>query len=650
MGGVANRLSGIRFLPETADEALLSHPLRDISDIEAIEQTPLEDRLRISDFYLRVQIALQAHDQETKAISFIADGNVDGVVEEASFGTLREKVDRVAALLRSHAIQRDDVVAIILPTLPATYWAILGAMATAIPFPINWMLETKPLISLIAESGAKAIIALGPTPGFKIWESLLEGLGELAPGLPIWSVRGPGGEEQPGDLDKALNSVLPCNTARERRQNPRRAQDIAAYLHSGGTTGSPKIVRLTHRNLSYRHWAQQLVMQVEFGEIMLQDTPIFHVGGLAGRSLPMLASGARFVIPSIMGARDKRYISNYWRFVERFRLTRLSGVPTMFSIIAKNPPGDIDLSSLRPFFQTGSSALPPSVQRDFETVSGCRILNSYGLTENTATVAVDLRDGERRQGSSGVRVPYTHVRIVAQDGGRRRICGANEIGMIEVDGPAVTPGYLDASKAANSRSDDGWLITGDLGRLDEAGRLYVTGRAKDIIIRGGHNIEPAPIEDAVLRSPDVIYAAAVGKPDAYAGELPVAYVQLAPGSTLDEAQLIALAANSIEERAAIPKQILVVDRLPLTALQKPDKVALRMDAARRAFTDALGSVGLGRGKLGVSVESHTSRGTVVKLAVRNVLASERERLVDDIRGVMESYAFNYDIVWPDEAQ
>ncbi|MDB5454463.1 MAG: AMP-dependent synthetase and ligase, partial [Caulobacter sp.] len=477
---------------QTADAALLGRPLATLADIEAIERLPLEARLTVVDFHQRVALALEAHDPAKIAISFIADGEIDAAVEEITFSTLRDKIGRTAALLRRHAIGRGDVVAILLPTMPAIYWTILGAMSRAIPFPLNWMLEPEHLLDLLTQANVKAVIALGPTPGFKIWDSLTAIQDRLPAGVRIWSVAGPGGQVLPAhDLDLQLAALTKADAAPDGTP-PARADDVAAYLHSGGTTGLPKIVKLSHRNIAYRHWTTQLAMQIQRGEVVLQDTPVFHVGGLAGRCLPMLASGASLVIPSIMGARDKRYMANYWKFVDRFAVTRLSGVPTMFALLAKSPPQGEDLSSLHRNFMTGSTALPNSVRRAFEQVSGVRILNSYGLTENTATVAFELRDGEAKEGSSGVRAPYTEVRVAALDGpgGLSRLCGPNETGMLQVRGPGVTLGYLNPVHNAAARTPDGWLVTGDLGRLDQDGAVFVTGRAKDVIIRGGHNIDP----------------------------------------------------------------------------------------------------------------------------------------------------------------
>ena len=153
------------------------------------------------------------------------------------------------------------------------------------------------------------------------------------------------------------------------------------------------------------------------------------------------------------------------------------------------------------------------------------------MTENTSVVAIEPRDGPAKEGGSGIRVPYTQVRAaITDDSGVWRICGPNEIGMLQVNGPGVTPGYLDPLNERGARTEDGWLISGDLGRIDEDGFVFVTGRAKDVIIRGGHNIDPGLIEEPLMQSPDVLLTAAVGKPDAHAGELPIAYVQLVPGS------------------------------------------------------------------------------------------------------------------------
>lgn len=637
-------LSPITIVPGTADADLLARPLRDLSDIERIESVPLDHRLSIVDFYQRIALALAARNRDDTAIHFIPDGDIDGIVHETSFAALRRNIQRVASLLGSRLIRHPDVVAIVLPTMPAAYWTIIGTMAQAVPFPVNWMLEPQYLLGLLTDANVKAIIALGPTRGFKIWESVMSIKDQLPAGVPVWSVTAPGSKVLPEfDLDLQLLAQERAAVDSVGAATARDGADVAAYVHSGGTTGLPKIVKLSHRNISYRHWTLQLAMQITLGEVVLQDTPMFHVGGLAGRCLPMLASGASLVIPSLMGARDKRYIANYWKFVARFRVTRLSGVPTTFSVLAKSPPQGEDLSSLKRNFVTGSSALPNSVRREFERISGVRILNSYGLTENTASVAIELRDGQSHEGSSGVPVPYTRVRVKRLEERERssESCGPDQTGMIQVSGPGVTLGYLNESHTYATRTADGWLITGDLGRIDKDGNLYVTGRSKDIIIRGGHNIDPGLIEDALLQSPEVLLAAAVGKPDAHAGELPVAYVQLVAGSEVSEARLLALVAARIAERAAIPKEIFIIERIPLTDAGKPAKVRLRHDAAERTFRSALSQItalSTTPHRLQVSVNSHPLHGTLVTILLTTPARFDATALVAAIDELMSHYS------------
>ena len=194
-----------------------------------------------------------------------------------------------------------------------------------------------------------------------------------------------------------------------------------------------------------------------------------------------------------------------------------------------------------------------------------------------------------RRRCSGLRVPYVKLRIVKMGAGGKvlRDCAVDENGMVLVGGPGVAGGYLDPAQDKGAFLPDGFFVTGDLGSLDADGYLRISGRQKDLIIRSGHNIEPGLIEDALLQSPWVALAAAVGKPDAHAGELPIAYVQLHPGAQVTADELMRYAAEHIPERPAVPKEIVVLDKLPLTSVGKPMKHVLQMDAAKRVFDEAL---------------------------------------------------------------
>ena len=635
-------------VPETADADLLNQPLRCLADVEAIERIPLDGRLGVVDISQRIALGLAVRNPGDTAISYVSDGDVDRRPVKISFSELRGNIDRTVSLLRASGIGRGDVVAVLLPAVPAIYWSILGATAAGIAFPVNWMLEPRHVLHLLKEAKAKAVIALGPTPGFKIWESLMSIAGDLPSGISIWSVAGPDGEVLP-DTDFDAHVVNPASQPGPTYE--RAGEDTAIYLHSGGTTGLPKIVRISHRNASYRHWTLQLAYKAVAGEVVFHDTPMFHSGGLMGRCITPLASGASVLIPSVMGARDKRYIANYWKFVEKYRVTRLSGVPTTLAVLAKSPPHGEDLSSLKPYFVTGSTAMPIPIRKRFEQISGVRVLNSYGMTENTASIAIDPRDGETKEGSSGIRLPYTQIRAM-RDGPDQtsRRCGPDEIGMLQIRGPGLTPGYVNPEHDRGARTEDGWLITGDLGRIDGDGYVFVTGRAKDVIIRGGHNIDPALIEEPLLQSPEVLHAAAVGKPDSHAGEIPIAYVQLVPGSRATSSDLIEFLTDRIAQRPAMPKEVLVVDKLPLTDIGKPNKVALRQEIAELTFRSVLSeATGLSckDGQLKVFVRPHPRQGTQVSIVVSAPPLANRAALAATIEEVMGQYALPYDIDWPE---
>lgn len=630
----------LRVVEETADRALMAQPLRSRDDIKEIEGVSLSERLRVDNFSQRIDLALASRSGTETALYYVPDGDVNAAPTEFSFATLRANIDRTASLLRSRGIGRQDAVAVLLPAVPEIYWSLLGSMAAGIVFPVNWMMESDQILQLLRDSKAKAVIALGPTPGFSIWESVAAIASQLPKGTSIISVPGPGGvRDEATDLEGLLSLPLP-----PWQSDPVAGDDIAAFVHSGGTTGTPKIIKLSHRGLSYRHWTLQLGLQLEIGEVFVHDTPMFHVGGFIGRVFSALASGASMLIPSVMGARDRQYIANFWKFIERYGVTRVSAVPTTLATLIKKPPTSEDISSLKRCSVTGSTALPVSVQQGFSAVSGVRMLNTYGMTENTSTVSIDLRDGAMKEGSAGLAMPYTEVRaaIVNDAGQVDRVCAANEIGMLLVSGPGVAPGYLRAEHERGARTADGWIISGDLGRVDEDGYIFVTGRAKDVIIRGGHNIDPALIEEPLAGSPDVLLAAAVGKPDAYAGEVPVAYVQLTEGSRATPSLLADFLQGKIGERAAFPKDIFILDRLPLTAVGKPLKNELRLDAAERVFRAVVAEAG-GDGQASVSVQPDPTSGTLATITLA-CPDGERATLEARIKAAMAPFSIAHRIV------
>ncbi|MBX9823585.1 MAG: acyl-CoA synthetase [Xanthobacteraceae bacterium] len=617
-------------------------PLRNIHDIVELERVPLKQRLLSWDVNDWIRRGFDLAPQKV-AIRYVADGNPETPALSVTYGELKRRVTAAANLFHALGVGPDDAVLYLLPTTPHLYTVMLGSLAAGVSCCINWMLEPSHWAGLIKGSRAKVVVALGPTPGYEIWEKLQSIRADIPAGVTVLSAQTLGG----APLKETDFDALAAKQPSDKLTFTRKAQrgDIAAYVHSGGTTGSPKLVRLTHQGFSYKFWANTLVMAHTADDVIFSDYPMFHIAGFFGRGIMAIADGMEIVIPSPSGARDKRFIENYWKFVEKFRISILSGVPTTLAQLSKMPPTGENLSSLRPYGVTGSTAFPAEVARQLEKICGVRMLASYGATEYTQNVAQPPRDGDPRYGSAGLRLPYTEIRIVElDDGGRiRRECAPDEIGLVVVRGPSVTPGYVDEAANQGVLLPDGWFNSGDLGRLDPDGFLWITGRAKDVIIRGGHNIDPTVIEETLLKHPDVVLAAAVSKPDSYAGELPIAYVQLVPNAkaTADEVQAFAQA-NS-PERAAAPKEIILIDKMPLTDVGKPAKVQLRLDAARRAFTAALADVA-GGGTVSVDMVADPKQGNRAVIKVGNSGVS-RQEIEGRIRERMKYYATPYEISW-----
>jgi fatty-acyl-CoA synthase len=615
-------------------------PLRTLRDVEELERVALAQH--VFSWNLNDWIAQGcALNPEKIAVRSIADGNPDSDAVCLRYRDLWAQSRQAANLFHSFGVTSNDVVLFVLPTLPQLYVTMLGAVETGIACSVNWMLKAKQLVELIHSTKAKAIVALGPTPGFEIWENLQAIRNEISPSVRIFTVQGPGSTALADSDFDALIAQQPADRLLFARNVA--PDDIAAYIHSGGTTGSPKLVKLTHRGFAYKCWANAVVQAHTPDDVIFADYPMFHIAGIFGRGYFAIAHGMSIVIPSPLGARDKRFVDNYWRFVEKFGITVLSGVPTTLAQLAKSKLHGENLSSLRPYGSTGSTAFPAEIARQLEAMTGVRMLLTYGATEYTQNVAQAPRDGDPKFGSAGLRLPYTQIKAVEIDdnGAIKRDCGVDEIGVVVVKGPSVTPGYVDPKYDAGIFTRDGWFNSGDLGRIDADGYLWLTGRVKDVIIRGGHNIDPSVIEETLLKHKDVLLAAAVSKPDAYAGEIPIAYVQLVAGARASADDIRDFAAAHIPERAAAPKEIIIVEKMPLTDVQKPAKVELRRDAARRAFQEVLAEIG----SLSVDMVADAAKGNVAVIKVTAAATDARHGIEARIRDKMKAFPIAYVVQW-----
>jgi fatty-acyl-CoA synthase len=515
--------------------------------------------------------------------------------------------------LRRQGVGPRDVVSLLAANCPASsvlYWA---AMSSASIQPLNLLFTREAIAAQL--NAAKAKILFTPPPGAPggLYEKS-EGLRELAPSLERVVVLPLDGRVAFGDETLAPSDDLDNADV----SDPGR---IVALLPTGGTTGAPKVVPLSNRNVVSSAIGSMLAIDLNAGDRILIALPMFHVGGAFCTSLPALGSGATMIVPTAGGFRNPDVVTNFWRVIESQRVTHGALVPTGLGAVAAVPSDGADLSSLR-FFGTGGSVCPPEIERRFlVTWPGDCVRQVYGMTEFAGAFAQTPWDHEQRAGSGGIAVALAELAVLA-DGEIHR--GPSPPGEILARGPQAFSGYLDPRQIGAS-FHEGWLRSGDLGRIGEDGEVYVTGRAKDAIIRGGHNIDPTSIEDVALRFPGVGLAAAVGRPDAYAGETPVLFVSPSPGMIIDEAALADHTRAGVAEPPARPREIVVIEEMPTTLVGKIFKPRLREIAAevaaRELLSDALS---------GIAVEiaaSHTACGLVLQARVpAHAVAAAREEL------------------------
>lgn len=529
-----------------------------------------------------LQASAAVHGERT-ALTFLTSVGGDDSVTAVTYAELFENVGRSANLLRNLGVGRRDVVAYLLPAVPETHYLLWGAESAGVAMPINPLLQAEEIAALLNAANAKVLVAFGPTAGVDIWAKARTAR-TLAPSVHTLMRLG-GGEAPYADVDFATALAAASPVVEFSAPD---LDDAAAYFHTGGTTGAPKLAIHTHRNQLAAAYGGSVAIGANVMDVMLNGLPMFHVAATIFGSLSMFVAGGQVLIPSPLGFRDPSVIANFWRIAARHRVTLLGGVPTSFAAALSQEVGTADLSTLRASV-CGAALTPPAVADAVERVTRRPLREVYGMTECGGVICVDPVWADRVRGSAGLPVPFCEVqarRMVAGRPGEIR-CAPGEVGGLVVRGPQVTPGYLQEEHNQSLFTDDGWLVTGDLGHVEPNGRVFITGRSKDLIIRGGHNIDPAVIENCLRTHPAVSDAAAVGMPDAYAGEIPVAYATLKPGKSATAEELQDFAAANVVERPASPRWVRVVDSLPLTAVGKPYKPALRADAAQSALAESL---------------------------------------------------------------
>lgn len=538
--------------------------IRESVDVIALEKNAYENVIPFVSPYAALKQGAERHGAKD-AIRYLVSSEPKDGFTAYSYAEVLGKVRQAANTFRSLGVTNGKAVAFLLPGIPEAYFTLLGAETAGQVCPINYLLQADHIAELVEASNSTLLVALGPDPRLDIW-SKVKLIQAKCPHLEC--VLTVGSEVEGYQSLEALMAIHRSDGLDFEPPNLR--HQMAAYFHTGGTTAAPKLAQHTQGNQVHAAWGAALMYAMDDRDVIINGFPLFHVAGAFVYGLSALIAGATIVLPTILGMRDQKFVRNYWKVVELHKVTLLAGVPTIISALMNVPVEDSDLSSVRCML-TGGSPLPTELAAQFEQRFRLPVRNILGMTECAGVISIIPFDAQRLPGSCGLRLPFTQikvVRVVDEEPQPTLECAVNETGMVLIKGPNVSPGYTDRTKNSGTFLDDGWLVSGDLGYIGVTGELHLNGRAKDVIIRSSHNIDPAVIEEALLKHPAVQMAAAVGMPDEYAGELPAVFVTLKPGLSTTEFDLLQFVTPLIPERPAVPKSVTICDDMPLTPIGK----------------------------------------------------------------------------------
>ena len=606
--------------------------LQTIEDREALEATRFEDHCKFQTIMEMIEDSVKRRG-DAPAISFQLRGAMNSLTHTISYKELWERSIAFANALHARGVQPGETIALVMPNTPETVIAILGAQMIGTVMTINPLLEPEAIAHIIEEGGAKVVVSLKSFIKSPVAPTVARAL-RLTPHVreliqldlmvyiptmlrPMIGLMRPKAPKIPSrikvsDIRKLIRRAPKDKLTFTREIGP---DTIASYFHTGGTTGSPKLAMHTHKGVIANAWTMSKLILDE-NDVALVCLPLFHVFGTYVLVFGPLAAGGHVVLATPSGFRGDGVVENFWKLIERYKATLTACVPTIFATIEARPV-DADVSSLKYLF-SGSAPLPVPLYMRFEENTGVQIIEGYGMTECTCISSCSPPwIDERRIGSVGVSMLWMEARICHFDanGDYVRTCDPNEIGEICFNGVSLFAGYKDPEKNKGvffeiPGTEGRWLRTGDLGRKDDETVIWITGRAKDVIIRGGHNIDPGLIEEALAAHPAVQLSGAVGQPDARAGELPCAYVELSKGAAATTEELLEYCREHVNERAACPVHIEIVDQMPVTTIEKIFKPALRKMAIQRVFGEALEKVGL---QAKINVVDDKERGMIAEL-------------------------------------
>ncbi|HJX42381.1 MAG TPA: long-chain fatty acid--CoA ligase [Geodermatophilus sp.] len=452
-----------------------------------------------------------------------------------TYDEFRDVAGQVAAGLRARGVEPGDRVGMVLPNVLSFPVVFYGALLSgAVVVPMNPLLKAREIEYYLTDSGARLVVAVEPSAQPAAEAAATVGIDAVTVGAALpEELMGPAGEV-PAAVERA-------------------DEDTAVILYTSGTTGKPKGAELTHAGLtSNARTTQETLLEATPDDVIMGCLPLFHVFGLTcSLNAGVLAGSCLTLIPRFDG-------SKALSVVQRDKVTVFQGVPTMFSAILHAPDrDDHDMSSLR-LCVSGGSAMPVEVMRSFEKTFGCIVLEGYGLSETSPVASFNHPHAERKPGSIGTPIRGVQLRLVDDDG---NVVAPGEVGEIAIRGENLMKGYWQRPEDTAKAIPDGWFRTGDLARVDDDGYYSIVDRKKEMIIRGGYNVYPREIEEALYEHPAVAEVACIGIAHPELGEEVAAAVALKPGATAEVDELREFAKARVAAYK-YPRHVWLVDSLP----------------------------------------------------------------------------------------
>jgi len=469
-----------------------------------------------------------------------------------TYSQLYRQVRKTAVFLNNMGISRNAKVAIVLPNGPEMATAFLSVASVATAAPLNPNYREAEYEFFISDLGAKVLITIKELNPAAVGIAKKNGIPvvELSPS-----------KENAGSFDLIGDYGVPVQ-----ENSTALPEDIALVLHTSGTTSRPKIVPLTHENLTISANNIRNSLELTNNDRCLNIMPLFHIHGLMAATLATITAGASLVCTPGF------YAPQFFTWINEFSPSWFTAVPTMHQAILERSQKNVRViqqNQLR-FIRSSSASLPPEVMSDLERNFNCPVIEAYGMTEASHQMASNpLPPSPRKPGSVG---PAAGPEIAIMEENGNEILGMNSVGEVAIQGGNVTPGYENNPEANSNAFTKGWFRTGDQGYLDSDGYLFLTGRLKEIINRGGEKISPREIDEILLSHPGVKQALCFAFPDNRLGEDIAAAVVLSDISLT--ADLLRHYASTHLAHFKVPKQVIILDEIPKGPTGKLQRIGL----------------------------------------------------------------------------